>query len=186
MATAHSKFGEESQETRAEMANEASTQTHHVEDVEIRSGLSRWTLCWKRAGDVAREILERLRAHATVMESTCLLRRTRLTRTRFRCGWSAFSQANQELERRIKSLIRWNALAMLVRANREEHNIGGHIRLLLRRPRFMRLGSIISGAGGARRSKATRFIFKTRGARNVRARVHGRATEQREAGEFPA
>ncbi|HEX2714664.1 MAG TPA: pyruvate dehydrogenase (acetyl-transferring), homodimeric type [Candidatus Acidoferrales bacterium] len=34
---------------------------------------------------------------------------------------------SQEIERRIKSLIRWNALAMVVRANREEHNIGGHI-----------------------------------------------------------
>src|SRR3977135_1388807 len=34
---------------------------------------------------------------------------------------------DQELERRIKSLIRWNALAMVVRANRVEHNIGGHI-----------------------------------------------------------
>ncbi len=34
---------------------------------------------------------------------------------------------NQELERKIKSLIRWNALAMVVRANRVEHNIGGHI-----------------------------------------------------------
>jgi pyruvate dehydrogenase E1 component len=31
------------------------------------------------------------------------------------------------LERRIKSLIRWNAMAMVVRANRTEHNIGGHI-----------------------------------------------------------
>jgi len=34
---------------------------------------------------------------------------------------------DQELERRIKSLVRWNALAMVVRANRVEHNIGGHI-----------------------------------------------------------
>jgi pyruvate dehydrogenase E1 component len=34
---------------------------------------------------------------------------------------------DQELERRIKSLARWNALAMVVRANRVEHNIGGHI-----------------------------------------------------------
>ncbi len=32
-----------------------------------------------------------------------------------------------EIERRIKSLIRWNAMAMVVRANREEHGIGGHI-----------------------------------------------------------
>jgi len=34
---------------------------------------------------------------------------------------------DQEIERRIKSIIRWNALAMVVRANREEHGIGGHI-----------------------------------------------------------
>jgi pyruvate dehydrogenase E1 component len=34
---------------------------------------------------------------------------------------------NLELERRIKSLIRWNALAMVVRANREHPEIGGHI-----------------------------------------------------------
>ncbi len=31
------------------------------------------------------------------------------------------------LERRIKSLIRWNAMAMVVRANRTESGIGGHI-----------------------------------------------------------
>ncbi len=34
---------------------------------------------------------------------------------------------NQEIERRIKSLVRWNALAMVVRANRLESGIGGHI-----------------------------------------------------------
>ncbi|MEO8482429.1 MAG: pyruvate dehydrogenase (acetyl-transferring), homodimeric type [Acidobacteriota bacterium] len=31
------------------------------------------------------------------------------------------------LERRVKSLVRWNALAMVVRANRESDGIGGHI-----------------------------------------------------------
>ncbi|MGH9738773.1 MAG: pyruvate dehydrogenase (acetyl-transferring), homodimeric type, partial [Candidatus Acidiferrales bacterium] len=34
---------------------------------------------------------------------------------------------DQELERKVKSLVRWNALAMVVRANRLEHNIGGHL-----------------------------------------------------------
>ena len=34
---------------------------------------------------------------------------------------------DRALERRIKSLIRWNALAMVVRANRESSGIGGHI-----------------------------------------------------------
>jgi pyruvate dehydrogenase E1 component len=31
------------------------------------------------------------------------------------------------LERRIKSIIRWNAMAMVVKANREGRNLGGHI-----------------------------------------------------------
>ncbi len=34
---------------------------------------------------------------------------------------------NRELERRIKSIVRWNAMAMVVRANRESDGIGGHI-----------------------------------------------------------
>jgi len=33
----------------------------------------------------------------------------------------------REIERRIKSILRWNAMAMVVRANREESGIGGHI-----------------------------------------------------------
>ena len=34
---------------------------------------------------------------------------------------------NRNLERRIKSIIRWNAMAMVVRANRDNEGIGGHI-----------------------------------------------------------
>ena len=34
---------------------------------------------------------------------------------------------NREIERRIKSLIRWNAMAMVVKANREKAGLGGHI-----------------------------------------------------------
>ncbi len=34
---------------------------------------------------------------------------------------------NRELEERIESIIRWNAMAMVVRANRDEKGIGGHI-----------------------------------------------------------
>jgi pyruvate dehydrogenase E1 component len=34
---------------------------------------------------------------------------------------------NREIERRIKSLVRWNAAAMVVRGNRESDGIGGHI-----------------------------------------------------------
>ncbi|MGH9406656.1 MAG: pyruvate dehydrogenase (acetyl-transferring), homodimeric type [Terriglobia bacterium] len=34
---------------------------------------------------------------------------------------------NIEIERRIKSMVRWNAMAMVVRANKAESGIGGHI-----------------------------------------------------------
>lgn len=34
---------------------------------------------------------------------------------------------SRDVERRIKSIIRWNAMAMVVRANRAEDGIGGHI-----------------------------------------------------------
>ena len=34
---------------------------------------------------------------------------------------------SREIERRIKSIVRWNAMAMVVRANRQKPGIGGHI-----------------------------------------------------------
>ena len=34
---------------------------------------------------------------------------------------------NREIERRIKSYVRWNAMAMVVKANRASDGIGGHI-----------------------------------------------------------
>ena len=34
---------------------------------------------------------------------------------------------DREIERRIKSIIRWNAMAMVVRANKNSHGIGGHL-----------------------------------------------------------
>src|SRR5215213_2868802 len=34
---------------------------------------------------------------------------------------------NREIERRIKSIIRWNAMAMVTRANKASKGIGGHI-----------------------------------------------------------
>src|SRR5262249_23549151 len=34
---------------------------------------------------------------------------------------------NRELERRIKSYVRWNAMAMVVRANEFDGTLGGHI-----------------------------------------------------------
>ncbi len=128
MATAHSQFGEESQETRAEMANETVAQPHNLDQLEIAEWFESLDSVLEASGpEVAREILERLRAHATVNGIDLpFTANTPYTNT-IPLRLEPIFPGDQELERRIKSLIRWNALAMVVRANREEHNMGGHI-----------------------------------------------------------
>ena len=39
----------------------------------------------------------------------------------------ALMPGSLDIERRIKSIVRWNAAAMVVRANRADDGIGGHI-----------------------------------------------------------
>ncbi len=43
------------------------------------------------------------------------------------CEQEPHYPGNREIERRIKSIVRWNAMAMVVRANKESPGIGGHI-----------------------------------------------------------
>jgi hypothetical protein len=54
---------------------------------------------------------------------------------------------DRDVERRIKSLIRWNAMAMVVRANQSsDENIGGHISTYASAPRTARLERLAGGA----------------------------------------
>ena len=103
-------------------------QQHTIDDVEIQEWLESLDSVLESSGpEVAAEILERLRAHATVNGIDLpFTANTPYTNT-IPLRLQPLFPGDQELERRIKSLIRWNALAMVVRANREEHNIGGHI-----------------------------------------------------------
>jgi pyruvate dehydrogenase E1 component len=126
MATAHSQFGDDSQETRVD--NDTVTQPHQLDDLEIQEWFESLDSVLEASGpEVAREIVERLRSHATVNGIDLpFTANTPYTNT-IPLRLEPLFPGDQELERRIKSLIRWNALAMVVRANREEHNIGGHI-----------------------------------------------------------
>jgi pyruvate dehydrogenase E1 component len=100
----------------------------HVEDVEIQEWLESLDSVLESSGtDVAREILERLRAHATVSGIDMPFTANTPYANTIPARLEPLFPGDQQLERRIKSLIRWNALAMVVRANRVEHNIGGHI-----------------------------------------------------------
>src|SRR5215470_6280469 len=100
----------------------------HIEDVEIQEWLESLDSVLLSSGpDVAREILERLRAHATVSGIDLPFTANTPYANTIPARLEPLFPGDQQLERRIKSLIRWNALAMVVRANRMEHNIGGHI-----------------------------------------------------------
>jgi pyruvate dehydrogenase E1 component len=99
-----------------------------LDDFEIQEWLESLDSVLQSSGpEVALEILERLRAHAKVVGLNLpFSARTPYVNTIPVSQEPAFP-GDQQLERRIKSLVRWNALAMVVRANRLEHNIGGHI-----------------------------------------------------------
>jgi len=101
---------------------------HGLEDTQIQEWLESLDSCWSRAGRKWRpEILERLRAHATVAGIDLPFSANTPYANTIPARLEPLFPGDQQLERRIKSLIRWNALAMVVRANRVEHNIGGHI-----------------------------------------------------------
>jgi pyruvate dehydrogenase E1 component len=98
------------------------------DEQEIQEWIESFDSVLQQSGPEAMKyILNRLRTHASV--SGVQLPFT--ARTPYVNTIPAYLQpvfpGDQEMERRIKSLVRWNALAMVVRANRVEHGIGGHI-----------------------------------------------------------
>src|SRR5580700_10437445 len=110
------------------MDNELSVPLQGLDPSEIQEWLESLDSVLQSSGpDVASYILERLRAHAKVVGIEIpFTAKTPYVNTIPHSMQPAFP-GDQQLERRIKSLVRWNATAMVVRANREEHNIGGHI-----------------------------------------------------------
>ena len=109
--------------------NGAGTRSHHgLDNVEVQEWLESLDSVLESSGpEVAAEILERLRAHATVSGIELPFTANTPYANTIPARLEPLFPGDQALERRIKSLIRWNALAMVVRANRVEHNIGGHI-----------------------------------------------------------
>jgi pyruvate dehydrogenase E1 component len=110
------------------MDNELTVPLQGLDPSEIQEWLESLDSVLQSSGpDVASYILERLRAHAKVVGIEIpFTAKTPYVNTIPHSLQPAFP-GDQQLERRIKSLVRWNAIAMVVRANREEHNIGGHI-----------------------------------------------------------
>jgi len=110
------------------MDNEIFTQPHSIEDVEIQEWLESLDSVLDSSGpEVAIEILQRLQSHAKVAGLDLPFTANTPYANTIPARLEPLFPGDQELERRIKSLIRWNALAMVVKANRSENGIGGHI-----------------------------------------------------------
>jgi len=110
------------------MGNEPDVKVAGIDAQEIQEWIESFDAILKDEGrEAATLLLDRLRARATSLgvghaftANTPYLNTIPLEK-------QAMFPGDQEIERRIKSLIRWNALAMVVRANRVDHSIGGHI-----------------------------------------------------------
>ena len=93
---------------------------------------------------------------------------------------------SRDIERRIKSLVRWNALAMVVRANKAEDGIGGHISTFASAATLYEVGFNHFFRGQRRRQRRRRHLLPgPRGARHLRARVSRRAPRRDAARELP-
>lgn len=113
-------------EKQAHMSEEQ--QTSDIEEIEIREWLDSLDYIIKNGGEA--QVLRVLRAlqnragefgvHLPYAANTPYVNTiARHEQPRF--------PGNHEIERRIRSLARWNAMAMVIRANRNESGIGGHI-----------------------------------------------------------
>ncbi len=109
------------------MANE-NTQDPEVTEIETREWLYSLDYVLQNSGpERVRELLQQLqiRAHKAGIHFP-FSANTPYINTIPREKQPPFT-GNREVERRIKSLIRWNAMAMVVYANKMESGIGGHI-----------------------------------------------------------
>ncbi len=110
------------------MARNNHTETSDAEAVERREWLDSLDYVMQEGGP---ERVERLLQHLRIHAQRDGVRLPYTANTPYLNTISPEEEppypGSAEIERRIKSLVRWNALAMVVRANRLEHGIGGHI-----------------------------------------------------------
>ena len=87
---------------------------------------------------------------------------------------------DRALERRIKSLVRWNAMAMVVRANRETASIGGHISSYASAATLLEVGfnHFFRGKKGSQPADQVYFQGHTAPGIYARAFLEGRINEK--------
>ncbi|MCU0961428.1 MAG: pyruvate dehydrogenase (acetyl-transferring), homodimeric type [Pirellulaceae bacterium] len=110
------------------MLAQLNADTHAIDAAETRDWLeSLEELLYSRGHQRVREVLRELQIHAQKRGVALpMTSQTPYVNTILADRQPPFP-GNRELERRVKSINRWNAMAMVVRANSEHAGIGGHI-----------------------------------------------------------
>lgn len=103
-------------------------QSNEIEDIEIQEWMASLDYVLKHGSlDQAQKILAQLQIKAQEAGVTLPFTvNTPYINTLAKSKQPPYP-GNRELERQIKSIIRWNAMAMVVRGNHNEAGIGGHI-----------------------------------------------------------
>src|SRR5438046_1825862 len=115
--------------TTGRSADVPETQTDGLEVLETREWLDSLDyVLYKGGPDRAGRLLQQLSLHARRQAGVNLpFTATTPYQNTIASRQQPPFPGSQEMERRIKSLVRWNALAMVVRANKVQEGIGGHI-----------------------------------------------------------
>ncbi len=79
---------------------------------------------------------------------------------------------DRAIERRIKSLIRWNAMAMVVRANRRSAGIGGHISTFASAATLLEVGFEHFFRGNTREQVGDQIYFQGHSSPGIYARAY--------------
>jgi len=93
---------------------------------------------------------------------------------------------DRALERRLKSLIRWNALAMVVRANKYDHGLGGHISTYARSPPWWKWASTTFSTRPMAISPGICLFPGARLAGRLLARLPGGTAQRKAPRELPS
>jgi pyruvate dehydrogenase E1 component len=111
------------------MRSTAVNQDPGIEAVETREWQDSLDYVLQRGGGVRRaaELLRQLEFHARQTGNRLPFSANTPYVNTIAAAQQPQFPGNQALERRIKSLVRWNALSMVVRANKLSDGIGGHI-----------------------------------------------------------
>ncbi|MFL6274738.1 MAG: pyruvate dehydrogenase (acetyl-transferring), homodimeric type [Blastocatellia bacterium] len=111
------------------MASKAkAVQQQQLSDVEVREWLESLDYIIQQGGaEQVTQLLHKLQIHAQQAGISLPFTANTPYINSIPASAQPVFPGSREIERRIKSLVRWNALSMVVRANREESGIGGHI-----------------------------------------------------------